>query len=255
MIKFRLKEIMENRGIKISELNEKTGISRNSLSLLINGKSQGVQFETLEKITNALNIEIDDLFIKTFNFISITVKDKVIEDKQKIEKYKINNKPLDQYFNEKLEQEKLQVFVCSYKFDEEELKYYIPYRLVLVMNPKPLLRIEIDLKDYDRNKHFHFLFKYFDFGSILFGYYVTNKILEIEEDFINKLIKDFNLHLGHILLNNDMIKSIDYQIIPITKKHLVNRQDINYALKQISEFSMYEAKLENTLEIKAKKSR
>ena len=50
MIVFRLKEIMEEKNLKISDLNEQTGISRNSISSLLNGKTRGIQFDTLEKI-------------------------------------------------------------------------------------------------------------------------------------------------------------------------------------------------------------
>ena len=71
MIKFNLKKVMKQKNLNISQLNEMTGISRNSLSLLINGKSQGVQFETIEKITRALNIGIEELFEKSFNDIKI----------------------------------------------------------------------------------------------------------------------------------------------------------------------------------------
>lgn len=253
MIKFRLKEIMENKNLKISDLNEATGISRNSLSLLINGKSQGIQFDTLEKITNALNVDTDDLFVKTFNYLSIDIKERIIEDKEKIQEYKINKKPFDHFNEKRFEQNKKQVLVCSYKIDEEEFKYLIPYRIVIVFNPTPILRIELDLKDYDNRKHFFYLFNNFEFGFILFDYYITNKILEFEKDFVKKIKNEFNLHLGHIFLDNDLIEPSDYHVISITKKHLVNRQDINYALKNINESSLYEAKIENTLEIKSKK--
>ena len=58
MIVFRLKEIMEEKNLKISDLNEQTGISRNSISSLLNGKTRGIQFDTLEKITIALNVDV-----------------------------------------------------------------------------------------------------------------------------------------------------------------------------------------------------
>lgn len=253
MIKFRLKEIMENKGVKISDLNETTGISRNSLSLLINGKSQGIQFDTLEKITNALDINTDDLFVKTFNHLSINVNGRIIEEKENLKEYKINKKPMDSFDNKKFKQDKVQVLVCTYKIDEEEFQYFIPYRIVVVFNPTPILRIELDLKDYDKRKHFIYLFNNFEFGFILLDYYIANKILEFEKDFINKFKAQFNLYSGHIFLNNDLVEPTDYHVISITKKNTVNRQDINNALNNISEFSSYYATLDNSLEIKSKK--
>ncbi|WP_239700247.1 helix-turn-helix transcriptional regulator [Mammaliicoccus sp. D-M17] len=62
MSRFRLKKIMKSKGLKISDLNKATGISRNTLSLLINGKSQGIQFNTLYKISETLDVSIGELF-------------------------------------------------------------------------------------------------------------------------------------------------------------------------------------------------
>lgn len=42
-------------------LHDKTGISKNTLSVMANNDSKGIQFETLEKICNALNILPNDL--------------------------------------------------------------------------------------------------------------------------------------------------------------------------------------------------
>lgn len=61
MIKVRLKEILKEKGMTMTELHQKTGISQNALSLLANGKSNGIQFNTLEKIITATNTSIEDL--------------------------------------------------------------------------------------------------------------------------------------------------------------------------------------------------
>lgn len=45
----------------MTELHELTGISQNALSLLANGKSNGIQFNTLDKILVATNATIDEL--------------------------------------------------------------------------------------------------------------------------------------------------------------------------------------------------
>ena len=46
----------------ISDLSKATGIARSTLTPLIKGQSKMIKFETLDKISNALNIPVDMLF-------------------------------------------------------------------------------------------------------------------------------------------------------------------------------------------------
>ncbi|MCG7331218.1 helix-turn-helix domain-containing protein [Salinicoccus roseus] len=61
MIKFRLKELMDDKGMTIQEMNQITGISRNTLSNMVNGKTNGIQFENLDLLLDALNCGIGEL--------------------------------------------------------------------------------------------------------------------------------------------------------------------------------------------------
>lgn len=61
MIRIRLKEVLENKGITITELHERTGISKNTISLMVNGKNKGIQFDTLNRILKATNVKLTDL--------------------------------------------------------------------------------------------------------------------------------------------------------------------------------------------------
>lgn len=61
MIKVHLSRIMGERRMKISELSELTGLHRNGLSKLYNENTDGIKFDTLEKICKALHCEISDL--------------------------------------------------------------------------------------------------------------------------------------------------------------------------------------------------
>jgi len=47
--------------MKISDLANATGLHRNGLTRLYNENTDGIKFETLEKICTALNCEISDL--------------------------------------------------------------------------------------------------------------------------------------------------------------------------------------------------
>jgi putative transcriptional regulator len=47
--------------MKLSELEEKTGISLNNLSILKTGKAKAVRFSTLNEVCRALNCQPGDL--------------------------------------------------------------------------------------------------------------------------------------------------------------------------------------------------
>lgn len=69
MIRFNLKKVMEQRGMSIQDVYKLTGVSRNTISLLYNGKSKGIQFETLHKISVALGVkDFNDFFDIETNF-------------------------------------------------------------------------------------------------------------------------------------------------------------------------------------------
>lgn len=63
MIIFNLEKLTKNRNITMTELSERTGISRTSLSQLSTGKTQGVQFKTLDKLLTALDCPVGDLIL------------------------------------------------------------------------------------------------------------------------------------------------------------------------------------------------
>lgn len=55
----RIKDVCREKGITVSQLAEKMGIKQESLSRTINGNPT---LETLEKIANALEVDITELF-------------------------------------------------------------------------------------------------------------------------------------------------------------------------------------------------
>lgn len=56
----KIKEFMELRKINIAELHKRTGVSRNSLTLIIN-KNHDFKVSTLVKISEALEVSTDEL--------------------------------------------------------------------------------------------------------------------------------------------------------------------------------------------------
>jgi putative transcriptional regulator len=60
-IKSRLAVILAEREMKLNDLEEKTGISLNNLSILKTGKAKAVRFSTLNEICKALSCQPGDI--------------------------------------------------------------------------------------------------------------------------------------------------------------------------------------------------
>ena len=61
IMELRIREILESKDIKVSSLAETVGITRANIINIFNGKSTP-SLETLEKIANALEVDITELF-------------------------------------------------------------------------------------------------------------------------------------------------------------------------------------------------
>lgn len=62
MIKSNLAVIMAQKGYRtIKKVSEETGISRTTLTALYYNKCTGIQFDTLEKLCDALTCEVGEL--------------------------------------------------------------------------------------------------------------------------------------------------------------------------------------------------
>lgn len=63
MLKSNLSVLMAERGLKIVDLYNATGISKNTLMSLAENTSKGVQFETVDKLCNYLGVTPAEFFI------------------------------------------------------------------------------------------------------------------------------------------------------------------------------------------------
>ena len=61
MLHLRIKEICKEQGITLNTLAERIGVTQPSISGLATGKLKP-SFDTLEKLANALNVEVAELF-------------------------------------------------------------------------------------------------------------------------------------------------------------------------------------------------
>ena len=69
MLQLRIKEICKEQGITLNALSDRIGMSQPSISGLATGK-QKPSFDTLEKLANALNVEVSELFAPKEDFIA-----------------------------------------------------------------------------------------------------------------------------------------------------------------------------------------
>ena len=63
MARLILKDYLKERGIKYQYLVERIHISQAQFSHLINNKTAGIQFDTLQEICDTLNCDISDILV------------------------------------------------------------------------------------------------------------------------------------------------------------------------------------------------
>ncbi|MNK69770.1 hypothetical protein D3C87_891660 [compost metagenome] len=61
MIKVHLSKVMGEKRINIAELARMTGLHRNGITKLYNEETDGIKFDTLEKICIALECKVQDI--------------------------------------------------------------------------------------------------------------------------------------------------------------------------------------------------
>ena len=62
MIKNRLSIILGEQRMRVSELSKLTGISQNALNKIYYNKTKGIDFDTLNKLCNALDRNSQEIF-------------------------------------------------------------------------------------------------------------------------------------------------------------------------------------------------
>lgn len=61
MIICTLKNVMDERNVKIADIVKDTSVTRPTVTALYNNRSKGIQFDTLEKLCNYLNVNPNEL--------------------------------------------------------------------------------------------------------------------------------------------------------------------------------------------------
>ncbi|PTG69068.1 helix-turn-helix domain-containing protein, partial [Staphylococcus chromogenes] len=144
MLHFNLKTYLKNKGMTISELSELTGISRNSLGLLVNGRSRGIQFDTLEKISRVIDVSINELFTISFDEIQI----RTVLNNVRSSDIGINSRAT---YDDK-------ILICSIDIDGKVYDFYFPYVISIKMNVLKTAESELHIKLHITEYEFYRLF-------------------------------------------------------------------------------------------------
>lgn len=254
MIKFNLKKVMKQKNLNISQLNEMTGISRNSLSLLINGKSQGIQFETIEKITRALNIEIEDLFERSFNELKIEVNGIYNVKKTTEHIYNVVDWKTNEVIDPSKEEKDAHIYnyigiKCKYVIDGSELEEVIPYNLSLEFNSNIKMHLNISLKNTELKNDFIFLFDNVYNSFNLFLTYITACILDNRQNKELKKIKNhFDVSSEIIEITNDLNTEILH--FPLQENLTINFDYLKSEIEKSNQKSKYEIRFDDAILLK-----
>ncbi|MCI2804291.1 helix-turn-helix domain-containing protein [Staphylococcus pettenkoferi] len=170
MIQSRLSVLMAERGLKIADLYEETGISKTTLMAIAENTGKGVQFDTVDKLCNFLGVTPCDFFDYS-PYIVETQKSDFIKENLKGIEIKIKKQNYEKYFN-------LDIYVYSgdsydIPFKKGEFDYYIT----------------LDLQSSDH------------YTDDEFYKFLSNMNISFRTDFINKLIKEIKSQLADLALN------------------------------------------------------
>ena len=67
VITCNLPVLLAERRMKVSDLVRATGMSKTTLHKLYNGQSTRIDFETLDKICDLLEVEVGDILVHTYD--------------------------------------------------------------------------------------------------------------------------------------------------------------------------------------------
>ncbi|MGD6773525.1 helix-turn-helix domain-containing protein [Staphylococcus simulans] len=202
MIKSRLSVLMAERGLKIADLYEETGISKTTLMAIAENTGKGVQFDTVDKLCNFLGVTPCEFFDYS-PYIVETQKSNFIEGNLKGIEIKIKKQNYEKEFN-------LDIYVYSgnsydIPFKKGEFDYYIT--------------LGLQSSDHYTDDEFY--------------KFLSNMNISFRTDFINKLIKEVKSQLADLSLNKQ-----PSELIGGYKK--IQFQPNNYIALKLFEGSDYE---------------
>ncbi|AMW23490.1 MULTISPECIES: helix-turn-helix domain-containing protein [Staphylococcus] len=184
MIQSRLSVLMAERGLKISDLYEETGISKTTLMAIAENNGKGVQFDTVDKLCNFLGVTPCEFFEYSPYLVSFQM-DKIDSDK---------NLPID--FTITIKNQNYEKLFYFNVFIYLGNSYDIPVRKDEF---KAYINVGLESSDHYNDEEFY--------------NFISNLTISFRTDFINKIIGS----ITSLLLDFKEVKTIDRKSISFKK--------------------------------------
>ncbi len=184
MIQSRLSVLMAERGLKISDLYEETGISKTTLMAIAENTGKGVQYDTVDKLCNFLGVTPCEFFEYSPYLVSFRM-DKIKSDR---------NIPID--YTITIKNQNYEKLFYLYVFIYLGNSYDIPVR-------KDEFKAYIDI-NLESSEHYN---------DEEFYNFISDLTISFRTDFINKIIGS----ITSLLLDFDEVRTIDSKNISFKK--------------------------------------
>ncbi|MCG2177539.1 helix-turn-helix transcriptional regulator [Staphylococcus epidermidis] len=184
MIQSRLSVLMAERGLKISDLYEETGISKTTLMAIAENTGKGVQYDTVDKLCNFLGVTPCEFFEYSPYLVSFRM-DKIKSDR---------NIPID--YTITIKNQNYEKLFYLYVFIYLGNSYDIPVR-------KDEFKAYIDI-NLDSSEHYN---------DEEFYNFISDLTISFRTDFINKIIGS----ITSLLLDFEEVRTIDSKNISFKK--------------------------------------
>ncbi|AEB29579.1 putative transcriptional regulator; phage SPbeta [Carnobacterium sp. 17-4] len=188
MIRCNLKSILDNREISINKLSNDTGISRQSITSLVNNDSKGIQFNTLDTLIEFLDIDLTDIIEYTTSYQQLFIEID-IEKQNDTYEYEVDILPsglLKNYYGN---------FVLVDV--SEDKKYYCPFHLAVSYVGETLNSYVACHLNYSDDNNLFFREKGIEFNpdKITKTLSSSKSLIEVAYEIINSLIANsFNVY-------------------------------------------------------------
>ena len=184
MIQSRLSVLMAERGLKISDLYEETGISKTTLMAIAENTGKGVQYDTVDKLCNFLGVTPCEFFEYSPYLVSFRM-DKIKSDR---------NIPID--YTITIKNQNYEKLFYLYVFIYLGNSYDIPVR-------KDEFKAYIDI-NLESSEHYN---------DEEFYNFISDLTISFRTDFINKIIGS----ITSLLLDFEEVRTIDKKNISFKK--------------------------------------
>ncbi|WP_162192360.1 helix-turn-helix transcriptional regulator [Staphylococcus epidermidis] len=184
MIQSRLSVLMAERGLKISDLYEETGISKTTLMAIAENTGKGVQYDTVDKLCNFLGVTPCEFFEYSPYLVSFRM-DKIKSDR---------NIPID--YTITIKNQNYEKLFYLYVFIYLGNSYDIPVR-------KDEFKAYIDI-NLESSEHYN---------DEEFYNFISDLTISFRTDFINKIIGS----ITSLLLDFEEVRTIDNKNISFKK--------------------------------------